>query len=97
MIWIESHIGAVGTGTGMTNPTGTPQAETPENMTAAVLIGHGGPENLVIRHDAPTPVPGDGEVLVRVGACGVNNTDINTRTGWYGTDRSSVGGVAWNG
>jgi NADPH:quinone reductase-like Zn-dependent oxidoreductase len=29
------------------------------------------------------PEPGPGEVLIQVGACGVNNTDINTRTGWY--------------
>jgi NADPH:quinone reductase-like Zn-dependent oxidoreductase len=31
----------------------------------------------------PTPTPGADEVLVRVGAAGVNNTDINMRTGWY--------------
>ncbi|KKN86472.1 hypothetical protein LCGC14_0268710 [marine sediment metagenome] len=29
------------------------------------------------------PRPGAGEVLIRVHAAGVNNTDINTRTGWY--------------
>jgi hypothetical protein len=29
------------------------------------------------------PRPGPGEVLIRVGACGLNNTDVNTRTGWY--------------
>jgi NADPH:quinone reductase-like Zn-dependent oxidoreductase len=29
----------------------------------------------------PTPTPGADEVLVRVGAAGVNNTDINMRTG----------------
>jgi NADPH:quinone reductase-like Zn-dependent oxidoreductase len=28
-------------------------------------------------------VPLAGEVLIRVGAAGVNNTDINTRLGWY--------------
>ena len=31
----------------------------------------------------PVPQPGPGEVLIRVGAAGVNNTDINTRIGWY--------------
>jgi NADPH:quinone reductase-like Zn-dependent oxidoreductase len=28
-------------------------------------------------------VPQGDEVLIQVGACGMNNTDINTRTGWY--------------
>ena len=48
-------------------------------MKAMVLTGHGGPECLELRHDVPTPVPRDGEVLVRVRAAAVNNTDINTR------------------
>lgn len=52
-------------------------------MKAMVLTGHGGPECLELRHDVPTPVPRDGEVLVRVRAAAVNNTDINTRVGWY--------------
>jgi NADPH:quinone reductase-like Zn-dependent oxidoreductase len=52
-------------------------------MNAVILTGHGGIERLVVRDDAPTPEPREGEVLVRVGACGLNNTDINTRTGWY--------------
>jgi NADPH:quinone reductase-like Zn-dependent oxidoreductase len=29
------------------------------------------------------PRPGPGEVLIRVAAAAVNNTDINTRVGWY--------------
>ena len=55
----------------------------PEVMTAVHLLGHGGLENLVVRHDVPVPKIKTGEVLVRVGACGMNNTDINTRVGWY--------------
>jgi len=55
----------------------------PEKMRAVVLTGHGGLDRLEYREDWPTPVPGPGEVLVRVGACGLNNTDINTRTAWY--------------
>ena len=31
----------------------------------------------------PVPAPGPTDVVVRVGACGFNNTDINTRTAWY--------------
>ena len=52
-------------------------------MNAVLLTGHGGFERLVHRSDVPTPTPGADEVLVRVGAAGVNNTDINMRVGWY--------------
>jgi NADPH:quinone reductase-like Zn-dependent oxidoreductase len=52
-------------------------------MRAVLLTGHGGYECLSVRDDAPIPTPGAGEVLVRVAAAGVNNTDINTRVGWY--------------
>jgi NADPH:quinone reductase-like Zn-dependent oxidoreductase len=55
----------------------------PASMRAVVLTGHGGLDRLVYRDDVPTPSPEPAEVLVRVGACGLNNTDINTRTGWY--------------
>ncbi len=61
----------------------------PEKMTAAVLTGHGGFEKLEIREDVPVPAPGPGEVLIAVGACGMNNTDINTRIGWYSRSVSS--------
>lgn len=52
-------------------------------MHAAVLTGFGGPDKLVYRDDVPVPVAQAGEVLIRVGASAVNNTDINTRVGWY--------------
>lgn len=55
----------------------------PATMSGVLLTGHGGPEVLEFRTDIPTPRPGPGEVLVRVAAAGVNNTDINTRVGWY--------------
>jgi NADPH:quinone reductase-like Zn-dependent oxidoreductase len=58
-------------------------AAQPATMHAAVLTGFGGPEKLVYRSDVPLPVPQTGEVLIRVGASAVNNTDINTRVGWY--------------
>lgn len=53
-------------------------------MQAVILTGHGGYEMLEVRSDWPVPVAGAGEVLVTVGAAAVNNTDINTRIGWYG-------------
>ena len=61
----------------------------PEKMMAAVLTGHGGFDKLEIREDVTVPHPGSGEVLIEVGACGMNNTDINTRIGWYSKSVSS--------
>lgn len=55
----------------------------PKVMRAVLLRGHGGFEQLEFRHDVPVPRPAAGEVLIRIGAAGVNNTDINTRIGWY--------------
>ena len=52
-------------------------------MKAVLLTGNGGFEKLDYRGDVPVPAPKTGDVLIRVGAAGVNNTDINTRTGWY--------------
>jgi len=52
-------------------------------MKAMVTMGHGGLDQMVLRTDWPRPNPASDEVLIRVGACGLNNTDVNTRTGWY--------------
>jgi NADPH:quinone reductase-like Zn-dependent oxidoreductase len=51
-------------------------------MDAVVTTGTGGYDKLVYRK-VPVPVPGPDEVLLRVLAAGVNNTEINTRLGWY--------------
>ena len=45
-------------------------------------MGNGGFEQLVYC-DVPMPELDAGEVLVKVLAAGVNNTEINTRIGWY--------------
>lgn len=55
----------------------------PSRMKAVLLKGNGGFDQLEYRDDVPVPVPAAEEVLIRVGAAGVNNTDINTRTAWY--------------
>ena len=55
----------------------------PEMMRAVLLTGFGGIDKLEYRDDVPVPRPGNDEVLVRVGACGMNNTDVNLRTRWY--------------
>lgn len=58
----------------------------PTTMKGVQLTGHGGPEKLLWNDTIPVPRPGPGEVLVKVLAAGVNNTDINTRIGWYSKD-----------
>ncbi|MGO9633730.1 MAG: alcohol dehydrogenase family protein [Steroidobacteraceae bacterium] len=66
-------------------------------MKAVLLKGHGGFDQLEFRDDVPLPVPRAGEVLIRVLAAGVNNTDINTRTAWYSrsvTEGTAAGGSA---
>jgi NADPH:quinone reductase-like Zn-dependent oxidoreductase len=70
-------------------------SDVPTTMRAALLLGNGGPEMLELRADAPVPGVGPGEALIRVSACGMNNTDINTRVGWYSravTGATSGGG-----
>ncbi len=54
----------------------------PAEMTVVEIASPGGPEQLksAIR---PVPKPGDGEVLVRVAAAGVNRPDIMQRQGRY--------------
>ena len=52
-------------------------------MHAVHLTGNGGLEKLVYRTDVAIPTPAADQVLIQVAACGVNNTDINTRIGWY--------------
>jgi NADPH:quinone reductase-like Zn-dependent oxidoreductase len=54
-----------------------------KTMKAMVLTGHGGLEKYVCHEDWPMPEPGPMEALIKVGACGLNNTDVNTRSGWY--------------
>ena len=61
-----------------------------DTMQAVVTTGNGGYERLEYR-EVPVPEPGPGEVLLRVLAAGVNNTEINTRLGWYSS--SVTGGT----
>lgn len=55
---------------------------TPNDMIAIAISNPGGPEVLHARRE-PVPVPGAGEVLIRVGAAGVNGPDIAQRRGQY--------------
>lgn len=61
---------------------GTTLATMKATMMAVVTTGTGGYDRLRYG-EAPMPSPGPGEVLLKVLAAGINNTDINTRLGWY--------------
>ncbi|WP_240496972.1 alcohol dehydrogenase family protein [Thioclava sp. F1Mire-8] len=64
-------------------------SDIPKNtMMAVVTTGTGGYERLEYREVA-MPEPGSGEVLLQVLAAGINNTDINTRLGWYSSEVKS--------
>lgn len=83
----------------------------PKTMAAVLLTGHGGLEKLEYRTDVPVPRPRADEVLIQVEAAGINNTDINTRIGWYskavhgdtnatattGTDQADDDDASWSG
>ncbi|MEX0286328.1 MAG: zinc-binding dehydrogenase [Paracoccaceae bacterium] len=62
----------------------------PAPLSGVSLTRHGGPEALDWRSDITVPSPGPGQVLVRVLAAGLNNTDINTRIGWYASEVTSA-------
>ena len=59
-----------------------------KTMKAVVTTGNGGYDKLDYR-DVPMPVAGPGELLLKVLAAGVNNTEINTRLGWYSSSVTS--------
>ena len=65
-------------------------------MKAIVTTGIGGFDRLELR-DVPVPEPRAGEVLLRVRAAGVNNTDVNTRLGWYSSDVTTATDAAEDG
>lgn len=52
-------------------------------MKAIVLDRHGGPEVLRVR-EVPDPMPGAGQVRVRVEAIGINYAEVLSRKGLYG-------------
>lgn len=64
-----------------------------KSMKAVVTTGNGGYDRLQYC-DVPIPKLSQGEVLLQVLAAGINNTEVNTRLGWYSssviTDTSST-------
>ena len=68
----------------------------PKTMRAVRITGHGGPEVLELAEVA-VPAPQAGEVLVRVGAVALNNTDLWTREGAYGRPGDPEALSGWRG
>ena len=81
-----------------------------KKMNAVVTLGTGGYEQLSYR-EVNVPKISSGEVLIKVFAAGVNNTEINTRLGWYSSsftastnetqadqesDRKEIADGGWN-
>lgn len=66
-------------------------------MRAVLLTGHGGPEKLEYRQDAADPRPAAGDVVVRVTASALNNTDVWTREGAYGLPGDPQARAGWRG
>jgi NADPH:quinone reductase-like Zn-dependent oxidoreductase len=54
----------------------------PTRMTPIGMRAPGGPEMLV-PEERPVPRPGEGEILVKVAAAGVNRPDVMQRQGLY--------------
>ncbi|MGI9400448.1 MAG: alcohol dehydrogenase family protein [Rhizobiaceae bacterium] len=69
----------------------------PGKMRGVLLTGHGGFECLEYRDELAVPALNAGEVLVKVGAAAVNNTDINTRVGWYSKGDGDAEDAGWSG
>ena len=70
----------------------------PKLMDAVLLTSHGGMEKLEYRSDIEVPTPKEDEVLINVKGAGINNTDINTRIGWYSKSSAENGDDgSWSG
>ncbi|MCH9807382.1 MAG: NAD(P)H-quinone oxidoreductase [Alphaproteobacteria bacterium] len=57
-------------------------ADLPATMTAIAIEGKGGPE-VLNPVEIATPQPGDGQVLIKVAAAGINRPDVMQREGTY--------------
>lgn len=64
-------------------------------MRAVLLTRFGGPDALEYRDDVPDPAPGPGEVRIRVRAAALNNTDVWTREGAYGSAEDPHAATGW--
>ncbi len=69
----------------------------PTTMNAVLLNAHGDSSVLKYRQDVRVPIANDNEVLIQISAAAINNTDINTRIGWYSKDGNNSDDASWSG
>lgn len=77
--------------------TSTIPSSIPDTMSGIVLTGHGDTDKLHYREDLPIPILSNQDVLIRVAAAGVNNTDLNTRLAWYSKKEADSTDASWSG
>ncbi|MFT7003645.1 MAG: NADPH:quinone reductase-like Zn-dependent oxidoreductase [Sulfurimonas sp.] len=68
-----------------------------KTMNAIILKGNGDYDKLEYVQNYITPIPKENEVLIKVEAAGVNNTDINTRIAWYSKNKNDSDDASWTG
>ena len=69
----------------------------PKTMKAIILKANGDYEQLQYVQNYKVPTPKDNEVLIQIKAAGINNTDINTRIGWYSKNDNNAEDASWTG
>lgn len=69
----------------------------PKTMRGVNLTGHGDFDCLELSNTIPVPQPGNSDVLIKVEAAAVNNTDINTRKAWYSKGDADSKDAGWAG
>lgn len=66
-------------------------------MKGIYLNGHGDFNQLEFSTHIPIPQPQTTEVLIKVAAAAINNTDINTRLAWYSKSSRDGDDASWSG
>ena len=69
----------------------------PKTMKAIILKANGDYEQLQYVQNYKVPTPKKNEVLIQIKAAGINNTDINTRIGWYSKNDNNADDASWTG
>ena len=68
-----------------------------QTMKAVILKANGDYNQLEFIENYQTPTPKENEVLIKVKAAGINNTDINTRIAWYSKNDNNSDDASWSG
>ena len=72
-------------------------ANLPTTMHGVQLTGYGDYDVLNYATDIAVPSLASSDVLIKVMAAGVNNTDLNTRLAWYAKEDQDENDASWSG